>query len=571
MTILQSDIVLLKSLKMDDTANGGGGPSGNLIPFGGSNGIFRDISSIDRAGGRVQIRVIYLGVRSDNTDPALGVHVLVVKPSSDPNVSVVLVKCSPFATRAEIAAAIEGYLVRSVEIGPYLLEDHVAGGRAINLFHRPETTPPGLNDTLFLTFDEGKPTERVEPVRVTRVTTETIKATVTENGVFKDFDALRSRCELADPLKMAWAGSPPSRLFAREAAKTRVRSATVADSAQFYGASYVKAAVPMGSRSLQVNSIFGQIVPNTRSERQSIDQRPASGRTLVLATSPRRVEIDTAAHTDRILVTAANQGSSWVRQLRPLPAKGSITVWMRAQNNWYELKDNGDGTLSGDGVGVGQYNALTGSIGLDYQVLPDVGSFILLQWADNVGFTNRSGGTVQLLPPEYCLKLPDDGLIPESLTLAWESNQLPCLATVSATGEISGDATGLVDAPSGTILIRPTKMPDPRGEVLCTYQVDNIITELLTPSAVDSAGRVTVGFSQQPAVRSLQLTWVTARSVSHTSGANQTITNAIKNADVTYTTRAVPEVYTPVESTQSGGSTSSIFYPRSFDIRRSDV
>ena len=571
MTILQSDIVLLKSLKMDDTANGGGGPSGNLIPFGGSNGIFRDISSIDRAGGRVQIRVIYLGVRSDNTDPALGVHVLVVKPSSDPNVSVVLVKCSPFATRAEIVAAIEGYLVRSVEIGPYLLEDHVQGGRAINLFHRVGTTPPGINDTLFLTVDEGKPTERVEPVRVTRVTTEEITATVVENNAFRDFQALRTRCELADPLKMAWAGSPPSRLFAREAAKTRVRSATVADSAQFYGASYVKAAVPMGSRSLQVNSIFGQIVPNTRSERQSIDQRPASGRTLVLATSPRRVEIDTAAHTDRILVTAANQGSSWVRQLRPLPAKGSITVWMRAQNNWYELKDNGDGTLSGDGVGVGQYNALTGSIGLDYQVLPDVGSFILLQWADNVGFTNRSGGTVQLLPPEYCLKLPDDGLIPESLTLAWESNQLPCLATVSATGEISGDATGLVDAPSGTILIRPTKMPDPRGEVLCTYQVDNVITELLTPSAVDSAGRVTVGFSQQPAVRSLQLTWVTARSVSHTSGANQTITNAIKNADVTYTTRAVPEVYTPVESTQSGGSTSSIFYPRSFDIRRTDV
>ena len=571
MTILQSDIVLLKSLKMDDTANGGGGPSGNLIPFGGSNGIFRDISSIDRAGGRVQIRVIYLGVRSDNTDPALGVHVLVVKPSSDPNVSVVLVKCSPFATRAEIVAAIEGYLVRSVEIGPYLLEDHVQGGRAINLFHRVGTTPPGINDTLFLTVDEGKPTERVEPVRVTRVTTEEITATVVENNAFRDFQALRTRCELADPLKMAWAGSPPSRLFAREAAKTRVRSATVADSAQFYGASYVKAAVPMGSRSLQVNSIFGQIVPNTRSERQSIDQRPASGRTLVLATSPRRVEIDTAAHTDRILVTAANQGSSWVRQLRPLPAKGSITVWMRAQNNWYELKDNGDGTLSGDGVGVGQYNALTGSIGLDYQVLPDVGSFILLQWADNVGFTNRSGGTVQLLPPEYCLKLPDDGLIPESLTLAWESNQLPCLATVSATGEISGDATGLVDAPSGTILIRPTKMPDPRGEVLCTYQVDNVITELLTPSAVDSAGRVTVGFSQQPAVRTLQLTWVTARNVSHTSGANQTITNAIKNADVTYTTRAVPEVYTPVESTQSGGSTSSIFYPRSFDIRRTDV
>ena len=571
MTILQSDIALFQSVKMDDTPNGGGAPSSKRIPFGGSNGIFRDISSIARAGGQVQVRVIYLGIGSPNTDAALGVHIFVTKPSSDPNVSVLLVKCPTFATRADVAKAIEGYLVRSVEIGPYLLEDHVQGGRAINLFHRPGTLPPGINDTVFLTINEGLATERVEPVRITRVSTEEIQATVQENGSFRDFAALRSRCELADPLKSAWAGSPPSRLFAREAAKTRVRSSTVADSAEFYGAAYLKAPAEMGSRVVHVDSIFGQIVPNTRSESSSIDQRPAAARTLTLATAPRRVEIGTAAHTGRILVTAANQGYSFVWQMRPLPAKGSITVSMRAQNNWSVLKDNGDGTLSSDGAGVGRYDPMTGSLAIDFVALPDVGSYILIQFADNVGYTNRSGGSIQLAAPEFCFMLPDDGLIPESLTFAWESNQLPCSATVSTTGEVSGDATGLVDAPSGTVLIRPTKMPDPGGELLCSYQVDNVVTELLTPSAVDAGGFVTIGLAQQPAARSLQLSWVTARNVSNTSGANQTETNAIKNAEVTYTIRSVPEYYTPVESTQPGGGTGlGIKYPTPF-YARADV
>lgn len=568
MTILQSDIALFQSVKMDDTPNGGGAPSAKRIPFGGSNGIFRDISSIDRAGGRAQVRVIYLGVGSDNADPALGVHIFVSKPSSDPNVSVVLVKCPTFATRAEVAAAIEGYLVRSVEIGPYLLEDHVKGSNIINLFHRPGTTPPGINDTLFLTINEGQAMERVEPVRVTRVTTEEITATVMENNVFRDFPALRSRCELADRLKNAWVGSPPSRMFARETAKTRVRSSTVADSAQFFGASYLTQPAAMGSRTVRAESIFGQIVPNTRSGRPSIDQRPAASSTIVLASSPRRVEVNTAGHTGRILVTAANQSSSWVWQMRPLPAKGTIKVSMRAQNNWYELRDNGDGTMSGDGVGVGQYDPMTGSLALSFEALPDVGSYILIEHADNVGFTNRSGGNIQLAPPEYCFMLPDDGLIAESLTFQWESNQQLCTATVSATGEIAGDAAGLVDAPSGTVLIRPKKMPDPRGEVLCSYQVDKVITELLTPTAPDAAGFVRVTTTQQPAARSLQLSWATARTVSSTSGANQTTTNAIKNADVTYSIRSVPESYTPVENTggsSSGGGSGGIApvtYPR---------
>ena len=52
MTILEGDIKLLASRVMDDVPEGGGGPTGTVIPYGGSNNIFSDITEADRAGGR---------------------------------------------------------------------------------------------------------------------------------------------------------------------------------------------------------------------------------------------------------------------------------------------------------------------------------------------------------------------------------------------------------------------------------------------------------------------------------------------------------------------------------------
>ena len=52
MAILDGDIQLLKSEVMDDVPEGGGGPSGTVIPDNNSNAVFTDVSEVDRAGGR---------------------------------------------------------------------------------------------------------------------------------------------------------------------------------------------------------------------------------------------------------------------------------------------------------------------------------------------------------------------------------------------------------------------------------------------------------------------------------------------------------------------------------------
>ena len=115
MTILEGDIKLLASRVMDDVPEGGGGPTGTVIPYGGSNNIFRDITEADRAGGNVSIMQVHAAVMTANAEPYMGANFILSMPPTDPNVSITLAKCNLFARRTEIAAAIANYLIKGPE------------------------------------------------------------------------------------------------------------------------------------------------------------------------------------------------------------------------------------------------------------------------------------------------------------------------------------------------------------------------------------------------------------------------------------------------------------------------
>ena len=103
MTILSSDIKLLASKVMDDVPEGGGGPTGTVIPDGASNAIFGDVTEVARAGGAVHIRQMHLAVQTANTDRFMDANLIVSRPPNDANVSVTLAACAPFALRTDIA------------------------------------------------------------------------------------------------------------------------------------------------------------------------------------------------------------------------------------------------------------------------------------------------------------------------------------------------------------------------------------------------------------------------------------------------------------------------------------
>lgn len=553
MTILEGDIKLLASRVMDDVPEGGGGPTGTVIPYGGNNHIFRGVTEADRAGGNASVMQVHAAVMTDNAEPYMGANFILSMPPTDPNVSVTLAKCNLFARRTEIAAAIANYLIQGSEWSGYLLENHVQGQRNIQLFHRPGTAAPNINRTLVLIYNEGLPSQLIQYVRVIRVTTETRTFTYNTGGDYVDFQASVTQADLSDVLRYNFPGSPPSRTFGRDTAKTLIRDTTVADAALYYGASPLSVAGAIGDSVVKVSSIYTQLVPNSRTETSALDQRPAAVRSIVLAESPRRVEVGVAAHTQRIKIGQENRGFAYVFMLKPLPAPNTITISWMALGNWYTLQDNGAGEFTGSGTGTIIYT--TGSSSITLPSMPDAGSAIIIQWGETVGYTSRSSQGAAVRPPEYAWQIDDAGAgVPGSYTFTWYSGGVLRTATDNGTGGITGHATGTVDYPSNTAVLRPAFMPDAGADINVDYTLDTQVTEVLTPGSPDAGGYTPFALSQQPQAGSLALSWVTVRNVSNTSGANVAETNAIKAGDVQYTVVTVPESYEPPASPGPTGS-----------------
>lgn len=86
MAITAADIKLLASARMVDTADGGGQMTGMPLQDGAENNVFPDISSTDRAFGRLALRKVYPAVLNNGTDTLLGAHVILDDMPDDANV-----------------------------------------------------------------------------------------------------------------------------------------------------------------------------------------------------------------------------------------------------------------------------------------------------------------------------------------------------------------------------------------------------------------------------------------------------------------------------------------------------
>ena len=159
MPIQSGDIKLIASKVMDDVPNGGGGPSAVVIQDGDSNSIFSDVTERQRAIGGVSIRQLHGAVQTGDTSAYMDPTIVLSQLPNDTNVSITLAKTTMFARRTDIANTIENYLIASSEWGGYLLENHVAGQRSIQLFQRPGMPQPTVGRTLVLVQNEGLPAQ----------------------------------------------------------------------------------------------------------------------------------------------------------------------------------------------------------------------------------------------------------------------------------------------------------------------------------------------------------------------------------------------------------------------------
>lgn len=527
--ILAGDIKLLASKVMDDVPNGGGGPVGTVIPDGVSNAIFGDVTERQRTGGGVSIRQLFLAVQTANTAAYMDPTILVSKLPNDGNVSITLAKTGMFSRRTDIANTLENYLIQGPEWGGYLLENHVAGQRSIQIFQRPGTPTPPIGRTLVLISGEGLPGEVRQFVRVTRVEIEQRTFTYSAGGSFVDYKADVVVCDLTDALRANFAGSPPDRSYTRGSTKTVIRDTTVADAANFFGATPVTAVASVGDSVLRVASVYTQLVPSARTEVVALDQRPAAQRVLQLAASPRLVEVGVTPHTLRIRVGQENRGFAWTQMLKPRPAPGTLVISYMALGNWNTVTDDGAGNLTGQGVGQVLY--ATGSVAVTFPALPDAGTSIIFSWGENTAFTNRAGQG-GFRAPEFAWALPQAPAKPGSVVVQWLSKGVLKTATDNGSAGFTGDATGEINYAAGKVFLRPTAMIDAGGEFSTTFDYSTARTQNFAGVAVDAAGFAALSLDDAPAPKSVTVKWVTVRSVSSSTGTSELVSSSSSSAEV---------------------------------------
>lgn len=553
MTILQGDIKFVAAKKMTETPDGGGPPSANIIGDAVSNAIFSDISEQMRAGGKVNVKSVFAAVQSLDTDEFLGAHAILSKPPQDPLVSVTLAKAGIFDTRGDIVPKLSAYLNASSEWPAMLLEAHIAGQRALQLFARPGAELPPVGRTLVLQWHYGQADQREQYVRITRVSSELRTFSYASGGQVVDYQAMVITADLSDALAHDFPGTAPNRLYARDAAATIVRDTVVADASQYFGAAALAEPIAIGDVSLKVASVYTQLVPNSRTETPITDRRPAADAALTLATSPRLVEVAGSPFSQRIRIGQENRGYSYVTILRPLPAPGALRISFRALGRNYSLADDGNGHITG--AGSGTVNYVSGAMSVTLAALPDARSALVFHWGEATRYTNRAGST-QFRAPEYAFDLDHAGVTPGSFAVSWESDGVVRSATANAAGVISGDAVGEVVYVSGRVYLRPLHMIDPGGEIALTYTWSDVQEQVFTGLSADVAGAVTVALAEVPVPGSVEVHWLTSREMSDTSGASSTAGSTTKTssngtqAHQALTSRVVP-AYTYVTS-QSG-------------------
>lgn len=542
MPLLAGDIRFARSANMADVPEGGGPPSAQLLTSGRSNEILPDISEETHTVGRVEIYQVFGVLRNADSTPLLGANVIIAEPPADPNVSIVMLSLKdPFATRADIARRIESGMSPGSEWAGYLLENHFETMRSITLLQRPGMQPPTLGRTFVLVFDEGLPSERRQRVRIKATETQTRIYTEIVNNVLIDFEAQVTTCELFDGLLYDFPGSPPTRSYARADGMSVLRETVYSDSGMFYSATRLTAATQINDVWLQCESIYAQLVPNSRTEVAAVDQRPSARRTLLLQDAPRKVEVGITPHTQRIKIAEENAGLTFVAQLAPLPELGTVFIDYYSLGTRYTIYDDGTGRLVGSGGGA--VSALTGAMSFTLKALPDIGSSIAITHGSRVGYTDRSSQGAAVRAPEYCFLLEDEGAVPGSLTFTWLSGGVLRTATDDGAGAITGDGSGTVDYASDTVLLRPSHMPDPGAEIAVAYTVDQVHTEILAAPEPDAGGFVQLALAQQPAAGSLAVSWATVHPFSPALGVSTTTTPpAVIGADIT--AAAVPAVET---------------------------
>jgi len=215
--------------------------------------------------------------------------------------------------------------------------------------------------------------------------------------------------------------------------------------------------------------------------------------------------------TGEIRITLGNRGYAYTLNLAEAkPRPGTLTISFMALGKWYELRDDGAGTLTGNGTGTVDY--ATGGVSLSLEALPDVGSSLISSYIVAIADeTAQHVGTVVGGKAQIRHRLPHDGVLPGSLTVNYLSGGVTKTLTDQGNGTLTGHGGGVVIYATGELSMELSLTPDSGTAINYSYEQGTVTTTTL-PGSPDAGGMLSGTIPGAPLKPgSVQATWQVTR------------------------------------------------------------
>ena len=460
MPILSTDLQWRESERMTDAADGGGRMTSNEIPDGVSGNIFPKVSRLDTTYGRASLRQVFAGAFSENRDTLAGAHAIITAPPANDRIGVLMFSTgSHNATRDQLRNWIESYVVGGPLSRLRIYGVQAQGQRAILAYQREEDALPDIGDVCMLSVEARGYTPEQQFVRIESIEHE-LRTFTDDSG---DFVRRVLSIRITTPLTATFPGSEPVR-YSVDPSPTKIRDTQVADTARYYGITRVAEAIQIGALNARVSSIYAPLVPATERETPVSLVQPTGSSGWVAAGDPMTIQWGYAANQQAV----TNYAPTSV-----LPGS-----WVLLASN-FSIRDQGDGTITGDYGTTGTIDYETGQIKLTF--VPQYPSTFYGSFnqrytpavrAQARAHTRRTAVTLQtrgMVQTLTCNPLPSPG----SLTVDYRALGKWYRLRDTGAGELAGNGAaeggGSVSYSSGAVIVTLGALPDVGSSVIYSW------------------------------------------------------------------------------------------------------
>lgn len=488
MSITENNIKLMASARLTDEDDGGGMMSAVEVEDGVVNNLFPDISRLDRAYGRVNLRKAYPAIQTANKDMFYGAHAILTDAPDDPRVSVLMFTTKSYNDE-RIAAQdrIESYLAPGTVSQFVLLGNQLQGQRTLSAYSKADTMPPEAGEAYVLR-QENAGGDLIGPEQYVRVSD--VKA---ETQSFEDssgkFERVVYIISITAPLNHRFIGASEVVRTERHNSPTLIRNSQVADASKYYGIVKLSEPVTAGAMAIKASTIYGQLVPASTAESPVVDAQAGVDRPNIAKSGE--------PYSEAVPISAGT--ASFGRAV----VQGSVRLGSYFDDGKGILQDTAGVERGLVDYATGQITGITGITGVQtYRATPATAVYDVAITADEVIGINNAGMTfIKTMRP-----IPTPG----TLVIDYMAQGRWYRMADGGDGGIvdAGGGAGSINYETGSVVITLGAIPDVGSRIIYTWTTPQhydgglgVIPAAAKPAAVD------IYLAEQVQPNTLTLAW----------------------------------------------------------------